>query len=526
MEDMSFFDAIVCGKAASGRLSVCHYMQNSCRWQFSSHYTGRAGNLRAMDFVWMREFITLRHGDAKLRGRKNCFISWQAAASAGTALPGDRRYMGKHTIGDLYQMQSLPLSAKIRMTEYRICEWAEHYGENGIYIGFSGGKDSSVLFHIARKMYPDIKAVYVDTGLEYPEVRSFVKQHGDVEIIRPKMNFREIIIKYGYPFIGKEVAACVYGTRRYLERLAEQEKNAGSGGVIPNYSYIADLVGVNRREDSGKAAYRSLSRGEIPGTDIKTPVRYLILQGKYPHKEKGEETSEYSKMYNKERYKFFLEAPFEISDHCCSILKKVPMHAYAKRTGRMPVTAQMASESRLRTTNWLKNGCNGFHMKSPVSNPMSFWVEQDVLEYIYHYRIPVASVYGEVRIEETGKKKQKQKQKAPLDMGIFDDERPMYGTTGCKRTGCVCCGFGCHREKSPNRWEVAQTLSNPAIIDYMLRGGCFNENGIWKPDHRGLGFWFVIEWINLHGNLHIVMPDREKYILQYMTEKTRKYLTV
>ena len=273
--------------------------------------------------------------------------------------------MNKHTISDLYQMQSLPLSAKIRMTEYRIREWVEYYGYDGVYISFSGGKDSTVLLDIARKMYPKIGAVYVDTGLEYPEVREFVKQYENVEIIRPKMNFRQIIIKYGYPMIGKEVAGCVYGARRYVEKLMEREKSAKSGGSVANHSYMADLVGIDRRDDRENELYKSLIRGEIPSTDIKAPVRYLILHGKYPHKENGVETSEYSKMYNKERYKFFLEAPFEISNHCCSIMKKAPMHNYAKKTGKMPMTAQMASESRLRTTNWLKNGCNGFNMKSP-----------------------------------------------------------------------------------------------------------------------------------------------------------------
>lgn len=428
--------------------------------------------------------------------------------------------MNKHTISDLYQMQSLPLSAKIRMTEYRIREWVDYYGDDGVYISFSGGKDSTVLLDIARKMYPKIGAVYVDTGLEYPEVREFVKLHENVEIIRPKMNFRQIIIKYGYPMIGKEVAGCVYGARRYVEKLAEQEKGAGSGEIISNYSYMADLVGIDRREDRENEAYKSLSRGEIPSTDIKTPVRYLILQGKYPHKENGVETSEYSKMYNKERYKFFLDAPFEISDHCCSIMKKAPMHNYAKKTGKMPMTAQMASESRLRTTNWLKNGCNGFDMKSPISNPMSFWTEQDVLEYIYHNHIPIADVYGEVVADYGGG----QAQGNSMDLGIFDVGKPVFDTTGCNRTGCVYCGFGCHREKSPNRWELAEKLSNPEIIDYMMRGGTFDEKGIWKPDSRGLGFWFVIEWINIYGNLHIVMPHREEYLGQYMTEDTRKYL--
>ena len=428
--------------------------------------------------------------------------------------------MNKHTIGDLYQMQSLPLSAKIRMTEYRIREWVDYYGEDGVYISFSGGKDSTVLLDIARKIYPKIGAVYVDTGLEYPEVREFVKRQENVEIIRPKMNFRQIILKYGYPMIGKEVAGCVYGARRYMEKLAEREKGADSGGIVPNYSYIADLVGIDRREDKENAAYKSLSRGEIPSTEIKAPARYLILQGKYPHKENGVETSEYSKMYNKERYNFFLEAPFEISDHCCSIMKKSPMHNYAKKTGKMPMTAQMASESRLRTMNWLKNGCNGFDMKSPISNPMSFWTEQDVLEYIYHNHIPIAEVYGEV-VVDYGKG---QAQGDSMDLGIFDLSKPVFDTTGCDRTGCVYCGFGCHREKSPNRWELAEKLSNPAIIDYMMRGGGFNENGIWKPDSRGLGFWFVIEWINVHGKLHIIMPHREEYLGQYMTEDTEKHL--
>ncbi|MBD5532853.1 MAG: phosphoadenosine phosphosulfate reductase family protein [Lachnospiraceae bacterium] len=428
--------------------------------------------------------------------------------------------MNKHTVSDLYQMQSLPLSIKIRMTQYRIREWVEHYGTDGVYIAFSGGKDSTVLLHLVREMYPNIGAVYVDTGLEYPEIREFVKQHENVDIIRPKMNFRDVIMKYGYPMIGKEVAGCVYGARRYVEKLIQRENGAEGGEVIPNYSYMADLVGIDRREDKENALYKSLIRGEIPSTDIKVPVRYLILHGKYLHKENGAETSEYSRMYNKERYKFFLEAPFEISEHCCSIMKKAPMHNYAKKTGKMPMTAQMASESRLRTTNWLKNGCNGFEMKSPISNPMSFWTEQDVLEYIYNNHIPIADVYGEVVADCGGE--------APdgdtADMGIFDLGKPVFETTGCNRTGCVYCGFGCHREKSPNRWEMAEKLSNPEIIDYMMRGGAFTEKGIWKPDGRGLGFWFVIEWINVHGNLNIILPHREKYLGQYMTEDIQKYL--
>lgn len=40
----------------------------------------------------------------------------------------------KHVISDLYQMQSLPLNAKISMTQRRIREWVDEYGEDGVYM--------------------------------------------------------------------------------------------------------------------------------------------------------------------------------------------------------------------------------------------------------------------------------------------------------------------------------------------------------------------------------------------------------
>ena len=428
--------------------------------------------------------------------------------------------MNERTMGDLHQLQALPLSIKIRLAQNRIREWVEFYGTDGVYVSFSGGKDSTALLHLVRGMYPEVPGVFADTGLEYPEVKAFVRQQENIVTLRPKRDFRQTIMQYGYPMIGKEVAECVYGARRYLDKLAERGMDAGEGAVIPNYSYMADILGIDHREDKEGEAYKNLSRGKIAGAGIRVSNRYLILQGKYPRRENGVETSGYSRMFNKERYKFFLQAPFEISAHCCSIMKKAPMKSYEKQTGRMPMTAQMASESRLRTTNWLKNGCNGFQMKRPVSNPLSFWTEQDVLEYLYCNRIPIAGVYGEI----TADGKAGEPQGDTIELGLFDVGKPIFDTTGCGRTGCVYCGFGCHREKSPNRWETAERFSDPKIIDYMMRGGAFDEKGLWKPDERGLGFWFVIEWINTHGNLHIILPHRERYLEEYTTKETEKYL--
>lgn len=129
----------------------------------------------------------------------------------------------KHTKTELQQLQALPLNLKIRMTEERIRAWVREYGVDGVYLSFSGGKDSTVLLHIARRLYPDIVAVHVNTGIEYPEIERFVKTFSNVEIIRPNLTFVEVIKKYGYPMISKEVAECVWGARKYLTSVIESE---------------------------------------------------------------------------------------------------------------------------------------------------------------------------------------------------------------------------------------------------------------------------------------------------------------
>ena len=127
--------------------------------------------------------------------------------------------MAKRELWELKSMQAAPLDVKILMTKTRIREWIREYGEDGVYISFSGGKDSTVLLDIVRQDYPNVPAVFCDTGLEYPEIREFVKTIPNVEWIRPAMTFKQVIEKCGYPMISKEVSECVYGARRYLDSI-------------------------------------------------------------------------------------------------------------------------------------------------------------------------------------------------------------------------------------------------------------------------------------------------------------------
>ena len=158
-----------------------------------------------------------------------------------------------HTKEELRQRQALPLEAKVMMTENRIHEWqlSSELGYKTGVVSFSGGKDSTVILHIARKLYPDIPAVFSNTWLEYPEIQKFVKQFDNVKIVQPKMRFDEVISKYGYPLIGKEVAEAIYYARRIRSQSVSVERAASRKRAEMYGARTTD--GFSRRVDSCKA---------------------------------------------------------------------------------------------------------------------------------------------------------------------------------------------------------------------------------------------------------------------------------
>ena len=165
----------------------------------------------------------------------------------------------------LAELQGYPLSIKVSLTKQRIREWVHRYGEDGVYISFSGGKDSTVLLHIVREMYPDIPAVFVDTGLEFPEIRSFVRNFDNVVWLKPKKNFRKVIEEYGYPFISKEVSECVYAAKKYLTEVLQeigsdrQTDSSGISGTIRSTVSSVDLVSMQSpTRGGGDAKFRKL----------------------------------------------------------------------------------------------------------------------------------------------------------------------------------------------------------------------------------------------------------------------------
>lgn len=280
----------------------------------------------------------------------------------------------------LKSRQGLPLQAKIVMTQRRIREWHDHFDGN-VYVSFSGGKDSTVLREIVKEMYPDVPAVFCDTGLEYPEVRELALRKSDV-VLRPKMTFKKVIEKHGYPFPSKEQAMYI---RQYRHTKSEKLRNLRWNG--------------NR---SG-------------GFKISRKWRYLT------------------------------EAPFDVSEKCCDVMKKEPFHRYERQTGRKPFIATMAEESMLRFQEYIQHGCNAFGIKRQKSTPLGFWTDQDVLQYLDETGTEYAKCYGEIVRTEGGR----------------------YATTGVDRTGCMFCMFGIEREREPNRFQRMQR-NYPKQYEYCM----------------------------------------------------------
>ena len=130
-----------------------------------------------------------------------------------------------HTAERLKELQALPLDRKIQISQTRIIEWYQR-NKGNVVVSFSGGKDSTVLLHLVRSIYPDVPAVFSNTGLEYPEIFRFVQTFPNVEIVRPNMVFSEVISTYGYPLIGKEVAEAIYYARRIRSQSVQVERDA------------------------------------------------------------------------------------------------------------------------------------------------------------------------------------------------------------------------------------------------------------------------------------------------------------
>lgn len=235
---------------------------------------------------------------------------------------------------------SSSLENKIWLTKERLRDQLTNVDS---YISFSGGKDSTVLLDIARQIRKDCTAVYIDTPMEYPELREFALSQENVIRLRPKITIKEVFEKYGYPVVSKSQAMAI--------------RKIKTQNLTPKYRN--KLLHGDERGTSGKLS---------------------------------------------DKWHYLLDAPFKISEQCCDVMKKRVFHDWENKNEIWyAITGEMATESTNRKIAYLKFGCNGMERTKPKGTPMAFWTEQDVLEYLVKYNVPYAPVYGEIKKDIYGK---------------------------------------------------------------------------------------------------------------------------
>lgn len=241
----------------------------------------------------------------------------------------------KITSEQLKARMNYPLELKIEWAKNRVREFYRH-NDGKVYVAFSGGKDSTVLLHIVRSVYPEVEAVFADTGLEYPEIKQFVNTFDNVTIVRPVMPFNKVIEKYGYPVVSKNVSR-----------------------------YVRDLQNPSSNNQRTKDIRLGLT-GSAVGT-LSKKWRYLV------------------------------DAPFKCSEQCCDVMKKNPMKKYQKQAKKFPIIGTMVGESSSRKLVYLRVGC--FNENKNQLNPISIFTEEDIWAYIKKFNLDYSKIYdmGEKR---------------------------------------------------------------------------------------------------------------------------------
>lgn len=281
---------------------------------------------------------------------------------------------------ELSYRQSLPLSIKQGLSVDAIRAFLREYSSSGTYISFSGGKDSTVLADLVWQIDASVPAVFLDTWMEFPQLRRFVHQFSEgheLIVIKPEKTMKQIIDECGWCFPSKDVAEAVDAYRR-------------------NQPWaIRKLHGLDK---DGKP-------------------------------------SEYRKQYTK-WLKLAEECPLKISQNCCIEMKEKPAMSFETKTARKPILGLMAVESARRKRSYMQTGCNAFDCDRPVCKPLGFWTEQDILHQIVSRNLQIAPPYGEIMRDDDFF--------GQMMLFEDDLTRCKLCTSGESRTGCMFCPVGGH----------------------------------------------------------------------------------
>lgn len=321
-------------------------------------------------------------------------------------------------------------------------------------LAFSGGKDSTVLWDIIRRHFPEeascLHIIYGNTGVEYPESLKFARRIGKEwggerfhevkplplekdglkyeaqchvlkmlaeegrlnEILKPdgKLKRTEILDELCPPELWEVFRKC---------------NLVWKAGTPKSYFWCADQYGWPLL---GKA----FSKLKAHRINIDCFLRYS---------ESRSEKEDLLKYYD-------ILRQVKISQACCDILKKEPSEKMQETLGVDVIfKGLMASESRTRKTNFATRGylfeSRRKYLPAGDSfwhcNPISIWTDADIWDYIHRFDVPYSELY---------------------DLEWTDDWGNVHKIP---RNGCMACGtdllfkhnhLAALRHTHPRAWQV------------------------------------------------------------------------
>lgn len=127
------------------------------------------------------------------------------------------------------------------------------------YVSFSGGKDSIVTAHIVRRVDPNIKMIFNDTTIEFPDlinyVQSLIREGWNIEIIKPTVTFEEGLKKFGPP--GRR--------RRWCCDVIKKASLWKNSRRFNNQEGTLSFLGIRSEESYRRSRYKRLASFPIRG---------------------------------------------------------------------------------------------------------------------------------------------------------------------------------------------------------------------------------------------------------------------
>ena len=354
-----------------------------------------------------------------------------------------------------------------------------------VFVSFSGGKDSAVVLYLMAEMWSitkykkqPLRVIFSNTSNEFSCLLHYVKDYCayiedkynitiNLTIVRGDYTYFSIVDKVGLPFVSKKVSRMVRDTKKTLNRLGLRYAD------IENLMPSAFTDKHNEEKINCVHNLRELGFNDVV---------VLYLTGI---------TSENKPCYQRFlplQYRPLLDFDFDLSEECCMYLKKLPIKHEQRSDGLLPVTGEMACDSKDRLNSYRQTGCNMFDGERPKSKPIGAMTEQTLLRFIHDEKIPVAPVYGEL---------------------IYKEESNTYKFSGEQRTGCKICGFGLKFD--PERFVRLQKYE-PNLIKLAFT----------SRDRGGLGYNEICSFLNENCKMNIAIPQVEQGYYQKRAEKYKQ----